>query len=201
VNAETASGGWRGEREAYPLRRAGIDASARGTGLMARVVSRRTVSVGLALYWAVVWSAVVFQLDDFPLTNVPMYAGFKGEKPIEVRISDREASDRGFRVTNRDGTVHYVNRADLNLTDRHFRRLYRKRLHGSSQGPWPYRVLRSMNRTLGHELGDPDFIVRAESEIAYQIVRRSDLHVEHEIRRGDQSWAPEYDEKWRREGR
>ena len=58
-----------------------------------------------------------------------------------------------------------------------------------------------MNRTLGREPGDKDFIVRVESEITYRIVRRSDLHVEREIRRADQPWVEEYDAEWHHEGR
>jgi hypothetical protein len=166
---------------------------------VARVLSRRTIGWGLCVYWAVVWWAVVFQIDEFPLTYVPMYGGFKPDRPIEIRLSDSDATKRGLRVTHRDGTVDYVTRADLNLTKRHFRRLYRQRMFSSEREHWPYRVLRSLNRTLGYGLDDPGFIVRVESEIGYWIVRRSDLHTERETRRADHEWLPAYDAMWRDE--
>lgn len=163
---------------------------------------RRTIGWGLTIYWIVTWSAVVFQIDRFPLSWVPMYSRYRPSDQIEVRGADREATKRGLRVTQQDGTVAWVTRADLNIAKRHFRRLYRQRLFGQNPADqWPYRVLRSLNRTLGRSPGDPDFIVKVESEAEFWWARKSDLEVEKRVlRRSDHEWRPDYDERWKREG-
>ena len=167
------------------------------------MLSRKTVGRGLAVYWTIVWAAVVFQIDQFPLTWVPMYSELHAaDERLEVRASDKEATKRGLLVTQRDGTTRYVTREDLNVTPRHFRRLYRQRLFGGNPAEeWPYRVLRSLNRTLGREPDAPDFIVNVESEAEFFFARKSDLHIEERVRRrSSHGWKDEYDERWAREG-
>lgn len=161
------------------------------------------MGVGLTAYWVVLWAAVIVQLDEFPLTWVPMYSKYRPSDRLEVRGSDKEAVRRGLRVTHRDGTVHTVTRADLNLTQRHFRRLCRQRLFGQNPAKqWPYLVLRSLNRTLEREPGDPDFIVKVESEAEFWWARKPDLQVEERaVRRSSHPWKDEYLERWNREGR
>lgn len=160
-------------------------------------MSRSTVTRILVVYLLVVWTAVLVRCDRFPLTWVPMYTTYVPSESIAVVVLDEERMKQGLFVTRRDGSTDYLTRKDLNLSKLHFWRLYYQRMFGAGpakhrQGnmnlgsfnrwirglkegaanfsaEWDWLILRSLNRTLGHEPSDPKFIVRAQTE--YEIVR------------------------------
>ena len=153
-------------------------------------MSRRGTVRFLVLYLAVVWLAVVIRVDRFPLTWAPMYSTFVPSDPIRVRLVDDARMKKGLRVTRANGSQDFVDQHDLNMPRWNFWRLYGRRMdregpanhaegntklssfnrwwRGLEEGElnfevdWARRILRSVNHTLGHAPGDPDFIVRAE---------------------------------------
>jgi hypothetical protein len=148
------------------------------------------VNVFLVVYLSVVWTAVVLRIDRFPLTWAPMYSTYKPKKTISVKIIEGKKMDRGLHATRADGSETLIGRKDLNLPKWNFWRIYYQRMNGKGpakhkqgnmnlsdfnrwwrgleegeknfEADWPRRLMRSLNRTLGHEPGDPDFVVRLE---------------------------------------
>ena len=88
------------------------------------------VNIVLVLYLIVVWSAVIFRIDRFPITWVPMYSVYQPSETISKSIKDKAAMRKGFRVTHRDGSISYVSYNDLNIPKPNFRRLYYSRIFG-----------------------------------------------------------------------
>ena len=87
-------------------------------------MNKWTITLILVAYLTVVWVAVIFRIDYFPLTWVPMYSGYKPSETISVKVWDRDKDRKGFIVTYRDGSTGYVTSKDLNVSKPHFRRLY-----------------------------------------------------------------------------
>ena len=165
-------------------------------------MSRTAVNWFLAVYLCVVWTAALARVDVFPLTWVRMYATYVPTKLLHHRVADEAEIKRGLRATARDGSIRWLTRRDLNLTKPHFRRLYWQRMFDDHPvARWPYRLLRSVNRTLGYAPDDPHFIVSLEADIDRVSMRKTDLgivkrgshHVKHE-------WKDEYLQWWHDEG-
>ena len=95
-------------------------------------VNKRTITLILVAYLTVIWVAVIFRIDYFPLTWVPMYSGYKPRETISVKVFDKDKEQKGFKVTYRDGSTGYVSSKDLNIPKPHFRRLYNDLLPDST---------------------------------------------------------------------
>jgi hypothetical protein len=93
-------------------------------------VTQRRVAVALGLHTLVVWLAMAFRIDEFPLTWAPMYSV---QPQIQhgtwsVVWKDRAYLDReGWRAVRADGREERVRRSDLNVTTRNMWRLYYER--------------------------------------------------------------------------
>jgi len=166
-------------------------------------VSRRTVNGIIVLYLIVVWAAVIFRIDRFPLTWVPMYSVYEPSETISAKVWDKNKYGKGIFVTHRDGTTSYVSPKDLNIPKPNFRRLYYSRIFGSAppkhkQGntelgtmnrwvrgldedepnfsvDWEWRMFWTLNKTLRHEPSDQKFIVQMEADYQRRIYRKADL--------------------------
>jgi len=161
-------------------------------------VSRTAVNCFLVVYLVVVWSAALAKFDKFPLTWVSMYAFHEPSELLSLRVSDPVDIDRGMLATALDGSTRYVTRHDLNVTKRHFKRLYRQRMFDMAPSrPWPQRILMSLNRTFGYRPGDPKFIVRLEADIEQVDMRKTDLEVvERRNRHASHEWTEETLQWW-----
>jgi hypothetical protein len=157
----------------------------------------------LVLYLIVVWAAVIFRIDRFPLTWVPMYSVYKPSETISTGVRDNAAIRKGFRVTHRDGSISYVSYKDLNMPKSNFRRLYGAIIFGhdppkhkqgnTALGPvnrwirgldehepnfavdWEWRMFWTLNKTLQFEPADPQFITRIEAAHQRRIYQKADL--------------------------
>lgn len=194
-------------------------------------MSRNTVNIMLVVYLLVVWTAVAVRCDRFPLTWVPMYSTYTPNESIPVVVIDRNNMERGLLVTRRDGSKGYVTREELNIPRTHFWRLYYQRMFGAppakhTQGnmslgavnrwlrgleegepnfsaDWDWRIIRSLNKTLGHEPSDPAFIVGAETE--YEVVRYQKRNLlerdvgspERVTLRAHPQWKDEWVQRWK----
>jgi hypothetical protein len=166
-------------------------------------VSKQTVTLILVAYLTIVWAAVIFRIDHFPLTWVPMYSVYEPSETISVKVWDKDKYRKGLKVTHRDGSISYVSYKDLNIPKPNFRRLYYSRIFGTAppkhkQGntklgsinrwirgleedapnfsvDWEWRMFWTLNKTLGHEPSDPKFIVRMEADHQKRIYRKADL--------------------------
>jgi len=166
-------------------------------------LSRRTVNITIVLYLIVVWAAVIFRIDYFPLTWVPMYSVYEPSETISKSIKDKAAMRKGLRVTHRDGSISYVSYKDLNIPKPNYRRLHFSRTFGTAppkhkQGntelgslnrfvrglnedesnfsvDWEWRMFWTLNKTLQFKPADPKFIVRIEVSKQRRIYRKADL--------------------------
>ena len=166
-------------------------------------MNRRIVNIILILYLSVVWAAVIFRIDRFPITWVPMYSVYQPSETISKSIRDKAAMRKGLRVTHRDGTISYVSYKDLNIPKPNFRRLYSSRVFGTDppkhkQGntalgsinrwirgldenernfsvDWEWRMFWTLNKTLQFEPANPKFITRIESSKQRRVYRKTDL--------------------------
>lgn len=166
-------------------------------------MSRRTVNIILVVYLTIIWSAVIFRIDRFPITWVPMYSVYEPRETISSKVWDKDKYRKGLRVTHRDGSTSYVSYKDLNIPKPNFRRLYYSRIFGTAppkhkQGntelgamnrwvrglkenepnfsvDWEWRMFWTLNKTLMHEPSDPQFIVRIEAGHQKRKYRKADL--------------------------
>ncbi len=166
-------------------------------------MSKRTVTLLLVLYLITIWGAVIFRIDYFPLTWVPMYSVYEPRETISVKVWDKDQYRKGLKVTHRDGSTGYVSSKDLNVPKPNFRRLYYSRIFGTAppkhkQGnielgtlnqwvrgleedeprfevDWEWRMFWTLNKTLRLEPGDPKFITRIESSHQKQVYKKADL--------------------------
>ncbi len=188
-------------------------------------MSRKAVSRFLVLYLLAVWGAVVARCDRYPLTWAPMYSRFSASDVTSSREVDHEQFNRGMFVTRRDGSTDQVGRKALNISRQHMYRLYYQRTFGkpaakhananqdlSTFNRWlrgldpgedaipndtAFQVLRSLNRTLGHEPDDPGFIVRVQADVVRVFRRLDDLSVYwREKHEADIHWSEEWRERW-----
>ncbi len=191
-------------------------------------MSRPYVTRLLLAYFLIVWSAMFIRIDRFPLTWASMYSEFQPHPTVSVRVFDPGRTTQGLRVTHRDGSTGYVSYNDLNISKGHFRKLYYQRMFG--QGPakhshgnspmgalnrwlhglqvgeqrfvaeWDWRILRSLNKTLGHAPSDPKFIVRAEANFEQRRYQRNDLSRSTQIvKHALLTWKDEWQRRWDQE--
>ena len=193
-------------------------------------MSQALVTRILVVYLVVIWAAAAVRVDHFPLTWAPMYSVYTPTAAIDVTVWHADSVARGLAVTRRDGSTGYVSRRELNIPSAHFRRLYYQRMFGDGPAKeaqatrnlgavnramrrlapwllptpvdWEWRILWSLNRTLGHQPQDPRFIVRVESVDHVRIypvadLRRRDLrYVRTEARRAIISWRDAWHSRW-----
>jgi len=166
-------------------------------------MKRRSVDRFLMVWLAVLWAAVIFRIDRFPLTWAPMYSVYRGKPIISVRRVDKAEMKRGLVATHRDGTTRRVSWRDLNVPKWNFWRLYYQRAFGGNpntfksgnaklgalnrrlrglapgernfEADWTWRILRSVNGALGLRPDDPRFIVRLEADLERLYFERDDL--------------------------
>lgn len=166
-------------------------------------MSKRTITLILVAYLTIIWAAVIFRIDYFPLTWVPMYSVYEPRETISVKVWDKDKYRKGLKVTYRDGSTGYVSYKDLNIPKPNFRRLYYSRMFGTAppkhkQGNielgtlnqwvrgleedeprfevnWEWRMFWTLNKTLGHEPSDPKFIIRIEADHQKRVYRKKDL--------------------------
>lgn len=186
-------------------------------------MSRRTVNIVLVVHLIVVWSAVVFRIDRYPLTWAPMYSTYSVGKTVKRRVEDQQRAREGFRVKHRDGTIGHVGVRQLNISKWIMSRIYYQRAFG--KGPikhrqgnqnlgalnrwirglapgeprfevdWAPRLFWTLNKTLGRDPDDPKFIV---------MIRAKDEKVEYDpatlelIDRRKRKRTLRWKEKWRR---
>ncbi|MFN2566010.1 MAG: hypothetical protein ABR499_13520 [Gemmatimonadaceae bacterium] len=184
---------------------------------------RPAVNGLLALYVAVVWAAAVIRIDHFPLTWAPMYAVYKPKNEYRVRLMSKKRIRRGFRATHRDGSTSWVGPEELNIPFRNMRRLYAQRAFGKgppkheqanaapdpisrwSRGleadddlyipvQWDRRLFRSLNKTLGHEPLDDEFITRLEASTEVLHFSKPDLRL---LKRKKKRAVLEWQDEWR----
>jgi hypothetical protein len=170
------------------------------------VLTRKNVSLMLAVYFGVLWVSVVLRIDRFPLTWAPMYSVYysvAGDAYPVVLKDRRRIRARAWRVTRRDGEVEWLSQADINVPRRSMWRLYYertyqhpppkykhmnydadtidRRLWGLAPGEpyisidWQRRLFESINKTLGRQPDDPEFIVRLEAESETMLFDRETL--------------------------
>ena len=157
-------------------------------------MSKTGVKRFLALFFAILYGAVILRIDYFPLSWVPMYGYRLYSEQLTVKFGDKSARDRGFLAQRANGQKLYISADDLNVPSANFRRLYnqrafnvgppqdaRERVSLMSFNRWWYetfvgpdprltpnysgQLLTSVNKTLGYRLSDPRRIVRLEAEV------------------------------------
>jgi hypothetical protein len=166
--------------------------------------SRSSARRFLITFFSITLAAVVFRIDTWPLTWVPMYAAYEPVTDVVVRVWNREDVLRGFRVTTQDGSTEYVNYKRLNIPRTKFIRLYYERIYGvpppkdvrshfalgamnlrlreltgnlrARASIWDRRILVSLNRSLHREPGQPDFIVKVEASALERRLSIRDLN-------------------------
>ncbi len=157
----------------------------------------------LALYFGVVFGAILLRVDYFPFTWVPMYGERSIEPVLYVTVGDLDRRAEGFRATRADGRIEFIGRRELNMPPANFRRLYsermfnegppqhrRERLELAAINRWWYtnligpepaypggsyqrQVLASINQTLARRPADPGYVVQIEAEAARVALTRA----------------------------
>ena len=192
-------------------------------------MTKTSVNYLLAIYFLLVWTAMAVRVEYFPLTWAPMYSLFLPGDTISSEINDARRQAQGLRITHRDGATGYIRRSDLNIPERHFRRLYFKRMFAfgpekesvmnrslgafnrwlwdiddedlTATDQWDWRILRSLNRTLGHTPNDPQFIIRVEADRAHVRYRKADLAtIEQTSQHAAWNWQEEWSRHWTANG-
>ena len=189
-------------------------------------MSRRAVNRFLVVYLVVIWTAVLLRIDQFPLTWASMYSVFSPKPHTMVRTVDKEQLKRGFFVTQRDGTTGWIGVRELNIPKWNMFRLYYQRAFGSgpnthTQGnanldrlsrwvrglqegepnfaaEWDWRLFWSLNKTLGREPSDPDFIVRIQASFEQAQYAVPEVRLtRRRTNQADLNWKEEWRERWK----
>jgi hypothetical protein len=171
----------------------------------------------LALYFIVLFGAILLRVDYFPLSWVPMYGAREPAPNVIVKIGDKAEREAGFVAVRANGETVLVGPDDLNIPNANYRRLYnqrafnngppqddRERLGLAPINRWWYEtfvgpdprlnknyvgeLLHSVNATFGYGPADPRRIVRLEASLRFADFQRSHLD------RGDLS-QPEIDRR------
>jgi len=168
-------------------------------------VKKRSVTKLLIGSHLVIFGAIVFRVDTFPLTWVPMYSMFKGGDILSVPVGDKPKLKKGFEVTTSSGKTEYVGPKELNIPSAAFRRIYTERAFGigppkhlkerhklnpisnavfnqfypdpATSIDWDTRILDMLNATLKREEGNPNYIVKAIARYEFTNFERSALMV------------------------
>jgi len=93
-------------------------------------VKKRSVTKLLVGSHIVILGAIIFRVDTFPLTWVPMYSLFKPTPTLSVPVGDKAKLKKGFEVTTVSGTTEFVGPRELNIPSAAFRRIYTQRAFG-----------------------------------------------------------------------
>ena len=163
---------------------------------------RSKVNIVLLTFFGLTIGAVIFRIDYFPLTWVPMYSDYKYGPSMSVPVGDLNKMNRGFEVKRQNGHVDFIGPKELNIPASRFRRIYYQRAFG--EGPvqyfrfrrgmsrmnlalhdwispittesidWQQRVLRSLNETFYLTPGDPDFIISAKAQSDLAVISLED---------------------------
>lgn len=166
--------------------------------------TRRQARTFVIVFFALAAAAIVFRIDNWPLTWVPMYAEYVPVEDIPVRVWNLEEVQRGFLAIRQDGGEERINPQRLNIPRTKFIRLYYERIFGL--GPpkdyqshlalspanrylrelfdpdpatsvfWDWRILYSLNKSLGREPGQPDFIVEVQAPALEYLFSLRDLN-------------------------
>jgi hypothetical protein len=188
-------------------------------------MTQQTVSRLLVAFFIIQWGAVLFRCDRFPLTWAPMYSSYKGGAEVRVRVADPDTFLRGFLVTRRDGSTAWVGAEALNVPKWNMYRLYTQRafkdnpnthsngnrnidplnrwIRGLEEGEpaftteWDWRTFWTLNKTLGHDPDDAEFIVRIQADY----VRLYYMLYEQRLDRRttettDLRWNEDWRERW-----
>jgi hypothetical protein len=154
-------------------------------------MSKSATTKLLIAFHVVVFGAILFRIDTFPLTWVPMYSQFHGIEDLMVPVGDMPRMKRGYEVTMASGETGYVGPEELNVPNANFRRIYYERSFGvgppkhrreraalnpfsnwlfdqfypdpATSIDWEVRVMDTLNRTLQRSPGEANYIVRAEA--------------------------------------
>jgi hypothetical protein len=190
-----------------------------------RCVSRRTVNLILIAHLILVWSAVVFRIDRYPLTWTPMYSTYSQSSTVKRRVEDQARARQGFRVKHRDGSTGHVGVRQLNISKWIMSRIYYQRAFGKGPikhrqgnqnlgtlnrwvrglGPdeprfevdWTPRLFWTLNRTLGRDPDDPKFIVRIKArETRVEYDPRTLELIDRKTRKSTLKWREEWREWW-----
>lgn len=195
-------------------------------------MTRKQAKRFLFLYFSIAMAAIIFRVDNFPLTWVPMYAEYKPKSTIPVRVWNYEDVQKGFRAFTRDGTVEYINPERLNIPRTKFIRLYYERIYGLSPPKdlqshyalsdtnrylrelidpdpatsvhWDWRILYSLNKSLGRETDDANFIVTVEAPALERQFSIQDLNNGNGVtptsvqRTAVAQWNEEWRDRWAR---
>jgi len=153
-------------------------------------MTRRTVNILLVVWLLVHWTAVALEIDQFPLTDAGMYSNWKKKEILSYRVRDLESYKEGFAVTRRNGSTDHVRMQELNIPRRHMYQYYFQKVHRRP----PELLLRSFNRTLGHEPDDPEFIVRVT--VPYTVMHRRASEIS-KVWTESKVTVLEWDEAWR----
>lgn len=156
--------------------------------------SKKSAKRFIAIYFLILYGAVVLRVDYFPFSWVPMYGNHKVGEKLTVGIGDKGRREQGFRAKRASGETLYISRYDLGVPGANFRRLYQQRAF--NQGPpqdarerealigfnrwwyetfvgpdpmlnprYPMDLLSSVNRTFGYGPSDPRRIVQLEADL------------------------------------
>jgi hypothetical protein len=189
-------------------------------------VTRKQVNWLLALFFLIHWGAVLFRIDRFPLSWAPMYSSYSREPEMKVRVADEEKFMRGFFVTRRDGTTDWIGAELLNVPKWNMYRLYTQRafkddsnkytngnsaidplnrwIRGLAEGEpaftieWDWRMFWSLNKSLGLDPNDPEFIVRIQADFTRVYYDMRELRLARTVtEETDLRWKDEWAERWR----
>lgn len=164
-------------------------------------MNKRSITKLLIGSHLVILGAVVFRVDTFPLTWVPMYSLFEGKDILSVPVGDKAKLRRGFEVTTAAGKTEYVGAKELNIHGSAFRRIYTERAFGKGAAQhmrerhnlnpvsnavynqfhpdpatsidWGERIIDMINATLEREPADPDYIVKVTASYEFTNITRA----------------------------
>lgn len=142
----------------------------------------------------VAWLGASLRLDTYPLTWAPMYSDLLGFE-FQVAVVDRARLRQGLVARRRDGQQERLTAEGLNISPRAFRRIAHERIFGVDSNKridssfrgiatiellrshlgleheqpvnWEWRVLRSVNRTLGRHPDESQFIVELRFDVEF----------------------------------
>ena len=96
-------------------------------------MTQSRVLLVVLLHTVVVWGAMVFRVDQFPLTWAPMYSTHvdDGEREFHEVFKNRPyLEDHGWLGVHADGSSEWITRASVNVPKRSMWRLYYERTWG-----------------------------------------------------------------------
>ena len=191
-------------------------------------MSRKFISAVLTSYFLSVVLAGLVRFDEFPLTWVPMYSTYIAGDLVTIPQRNKSDLSSGLVVTHRDGAQSRVTARMLNVPARNYWRIHLQRVAGKgpakyaqarmnlsplnrllwreSRDPmvlnpveWNKRILVSLNKTLGFQPEDPQFIIRATAPATHVTIDKNTMKTV-EIRRVTPTvaWEERWGDEWER---